>query len=136
MRLCRKHPFKRILVCAPSDAAADVLCLRLKQYFTPRQLFRLNWWQRVAASMPVTLRPYSYSNKQDLFELPQINILQSYQIIVSTCATAGVLRALIEQQQQQQREHYAHQNHWLGFDVVMVDEASQAVEAEVSKIVG
>ena len=117
LRVCRLHPTKRILACAPSDAAADVLCERLARYLSPQQLFRLNWWQRVSASMPAKLRPYTL-DVNDIFELPRAEVLQVYQVIVCSCGTAGVLKALPSEQ--------------FRFDMVFVDEASQAIEAEVS----
>ena len=51
------HPEKKLLVCAPSDAAADVLCDRLsKTKFTNKQMLRFNWWQRLRDSLqPSTL---------------------------------------------------------------------------------
>ena len=54
----QRYPRKTILACAPSDAAADVLCKRLSKYYTRDELFRLNWWQRLTASVPVELLDY------------------------------------------------------------------------------
>ena len=120
LRICRSQPVKRILACAPSDAAADVLCDRLSRTLSVTQLFRLNWWQRVSASMPPRLRPYS-CDVNDVFELPTASKLAAFQVIVCNCGTAGVLKTLPLLSP-------------LLFDVVIVDEASQAIEAEVSSV--
>ena len=93
LRICRANPYKRILACAPSDAAADVLCDRLSRTLSPKQLFRLCWYQRVTASLPAKLRAYS-SLVNDIFEVPNLKQLQTYQVIVCNCGTAGVLKTL------------------------------------------
>lgn len=100
------------IACAPSDAAADVICERLSKHFTTQQLFRLNWWQRTTTSIPIKLRPYCY-DVNDIFEIPNYNILTNYQIIVCKCGTSGILR-----------------NINIEFDIVYIDEASQAIESE------
>lgn len=93
LRICRANPYKRILACAPSDAAADVLCDRLSRTLSPKQLFRLCWYQRVTASLPAKLRAYS-SLVNDIFEVPNFKQLQTFQVIVCNCGTAGVLKTL------------------------------------------
>ncbi len=93
LRICQANPHKRILACAPSDAAADVLCDRLSRALSPTQLFRLCWYQRVTASLPAKLRAYS-SLVNDIFEVPNFKQLQSYQVVVCNCGTAGVLKTL------------------------------------------
>lgn len=109
----------RILACAPSDAAADVMCRRLAKFIQPHHLLRLNWWQRSIASLPAPLLPYSYYIN-NVFDIPSIELLISYQVIVCNCGTAGIFQSIKE---------------FPRFDAVFVDEASQAIEAEVSKLV-
>lgn len=105
---------KRILVTAPSDAAADVLCKRLIKVFDPSQMIRLNYWKRLDTSVPIEIRRYCYFyNESNLLELPEISVLNSFNIIVTTCVTSGVLDLL-----------------GIKFDVVMIDEASQASEVD------
>lgn len=94
-----------------------MICERLARHLHTAQLFRLNWWQRVSASMPAKLRPYTL-DVNDIFEIPNPSILHSYQVIVCNCGTAGVLKTLNTPQP-------------LTFDLVIVDEASQAIESEV-----
>jgi len=117
-RLIGNNERIRILACAPSDAAADVMCRRLAKFMQPHQLLRLNWWQRSIASLPAQLLPYSYCIS-DVFDIPNIELLISYQVIVCNCGTAGIFQSIQE---------------FSRFDAVFVDEASQAIEAEVSKL--
>lgn len=42
MQLLNTTDVAHLLLCAPSEAAADTLALRFKQYLTPKQLLRLN----------------------------------------------------------------------------------------------
>jgi len=105
---------KRILVCAPSDAAADVVCRRLIKEFDTSQILRLNYFKRTEQSVPIEIRRYCYFyEKANIFEVPSIDILSSFNVIVTTCVTAGALEVLN-----------------LKFDIVMIDEASQASEID------
>ena len=78
-QICCNYPRKRILVCAPSDAAADVIMSRLidSDMFQPPVkpserktekdergktkpcLMRLNWWQRMPHYVSDAIRNYS-----------------------------------------------------------------------------
>ena len=118
LKVFRESPTKRILACAPSDAAADVICERLAKHLNPAQMLRLNWWQRISASVPVKLRPYCL-DVNDIFEFPSVQQVGGFNVIVCNCGTAGALKTLPAS---------------VGFDLVIVDEASQAIESEVSLI--
>jgi helicase MOV-10 len=84
------HQAPHILLCAPSDSAADTLASRLATRVTPAELFRLNGWPRSFAEVPGGLLPYSYIDK-DLFSLPSFEALMSYKVVVTTCRDADML---------------------------------------------
>lgn len=90
MQLLNTNKSAHIIMCAPSEAAADTLALRLKQYLSATQLFRLNRRGRAYYEMPMELTQYGYMNK-DRFDLPPIRQLLAYDIIVTSCQDAGIL---------------------------------------------
>ncbi len=110
-----------VLVCAPSNGAADVLALRLDKSFpelcAKLKILRLNSYQR-----PVTellggdaLVKYCYFDPvSGLHGAPPPGA--HYDIVISTCATAGWLA-------ESNRMHS-------GFDLVVIDECAQATEPE------
>jgi helicase MOV-10 len=79
-----------ILLCAPSDPAADTLASRLARHLMPTELFRLNGWSRAFPEVPGHLLPYSYV-ENDLFSLPSFEVLMSYKVVVTTCRDADML---------------------------------------------
>lgn len=107
----------RVLVTAPSNAAADVLCERLgRESVSAKQMLRLNGMLRSYEEMPASLRPYARWNKST-FEVPPQSELMTYTVIVSTCTSAGYLAS-----------RSSSSSGW--FTHVFVDEAAQAVEPE------
>ena len=86
----RSDVVPHLLICAPSDPAADTLALRLSKHLPTSDLFRLNSWSRSFAEVPGSLLPFSYS-EDDLFTLPEWRRLMSYKVIVTTCRAADIL---------------------------------------------
>jgi superfamily I DNA and/or RNA helicase len=149
------HPSKKVLACAPSDAAADVICQRLTNYFSNKQLLRLNWWQRLPDSVPINIRNYTTSFSSESFDLPDLTKLKTYDIIVATCGAAGSLRysflrssalaahksstvikeaafsKIVDESSICDPQQLLMSTVPLLFDVVIIDEASQGTEAEV-----
>jgi hypothetical protein len=116
--LFAQSPKMSILACAPSDAAADVLCIKLHELFKVSasqksvKIVRMNWWKRVRSSVPIQILQYCCLFN-DIFQMPENGMLAAEQIVVvCTCGAAGMLG---------QRKV---------FDYVFIDEASQASEAE------
>lgn len=80
-----------ILVCAPSDAAADILLMRLSKYLSINELLRLNNWTRTSSEVPGEVLPYCYQNADNLFALPDFKKLMAYKVVVTSCRDADML---------------------------------------------
>jgi helicase MOV-10 len=90
MQLLTTTQVEHILICAPSEAAADTLALRLKQYLSNAQLLRLIRPGRADNEVPRELSQYCYM-MNDMFSLPPIKLMMSYDIVVTSCQDAGIL---------------------------------------------
>jgi len=107
----------KILVCAPSDAACDVLACRLLPLLPQKKLLRINWWSRKVASVqPALLSSSPMTSTGDLFVVPSEHDMQHASVIVCQCFAAEILTLLSRPPQ------WTH---------LFIDEASQAMEAEV-----
>ncbi|KAG9414015.1 hypothetical protein AC1031_013218 [Aphanomyces cochlioides] len=106
-----------VLAIAPSDAAADILAMRLRDYNHVTSLFRLNWPHRKIAAVPAPLLKFCHTEVgKDIFSIPSIDQLSQFRIIVTTCTLAAILKiAGIP------AGHFSH---------IFVDEACQATEPE------
>ncbi|QRV83269.1 hypothetical protein RhiJN_11285 [Ceratobasidium sp. AG-Ba] len=108
-------PKSRVLVCAPSNSATDIIAMRLCKMHNPNELLRLNAPARVVDSLPPDLRRYSIVEDKK-FKSPPKHELVKFRVVVSTCYYASIPRALgIE-------NHFTH---------IFVDEAGHATEPEV-----
>ena len=130
-----------LLLCAPSDPAADTLATRLAAHLTPKQMFRLNSWTRSFAEVRAEILPYTYV-ESDLFSLPSWDVMMSFQVVVTTCRDADLLvQALLTNQA---LSHLALETitaiapsaasaatSFLHWTALLVDEAAQATEPEV-----
>ncbi|KLJ10076.1 hypothetical protein EMPG_14514 [Blastomyces silverae] len=130
-----------ILLCAPSNPAADTLAIRLAKHLQPHEMFRLNGWSRTFAEVPDQLLPYTHS-ENDLFSIPEFKIMMSYKVVVTTCQDAHMLvRARLTNQDLMKlgyemlssispgiRPNPQGMLHWTA---LIVDEAAQATEPMV-----
>lgn len=109
-------PQARVLACAPSNFAADEIAERLVAFgLDPAVLFRMNALSRPTDSLPVGLIPYSMI-EDGRFNVPPIDQLQKYRVIVSTCISSSFIFSLGTT-----RGHFTH---------IFVDEAGHALEPE------
>ncbi|KAI0634733.1 P-loop containing nucleoside triphosphate hydrolase protein [Trametes polyzona] len=115
LQLLRK-PDTRILACAPSNSAADLLAQRLAPMLSPTAMLRCNATFRDRATFPGDLEEYCTWD-QDRFALPPLSELQKYRVIVSTCSNASFAYNI-----GMPRGHFTH---------IFVDEAGQGSEPEV-----
>ncbi|KAI0360350.1 P-loop containing nucleoside triphosphate hydrolase protein [Trametes cingulata] len=114
-QLLHRQPDARILACAPSNSAADLIAQRLSALNTS-QLFRCNAVFRDRQSLPEDLAEYSYY-RDNHFALPAVETLSSYKVIVTTCGNASFAYNV-----GMPTGHFTH---------VFIDEAGQASEPEV-----
>ncbi|KAK3210329.1 hypothetical protein GRF29_44g2348413 [Pseudopithomyces chartarum] len=90
MQLLNSHITDHILICAPSESAADTLALRLSAYLNPKQLLRLNGPWRADNEVPSSLMQHTYL-EDDMFSLPPFKQIMAYNIVVTSCRDAAIL---------------------------------------------
>jgi helicase MOV-10 len=90
MQLLAQEPSAHLIVCAPSDSAADTLALRLSKYLTPQDLFRLISPARSFPEVPNTILPWCHVEDQ-FFSLPSFSEMMSKRIVVVTARDAEIL---------------------------------------------
>ncbi|NWS75650.1 SDE3 helicase, partial [Crotophaga sulcirostris] len=113
--MCFKNA--RILACAPSNSAADLLCQRLLKDFAPRYIYRLIASSRSYQDVPADIRPCcNWDERQSCYVYPSKKHLGCYRILITTLVTAGRLVSA---------------NFAPGFFThVFIDECGQAMEPE------
>jgi helicase MOV-10 len=108
-------PEARVLACAPSNSAADIIAERLVD-LGKSQLFRLNAPSRSRSHLPKLLEGFSRKNDEGTFCVPPVAELKKYKVVVSTCISASVPHSIGVP-----AGHFSH---------VFIDEAGQACEPE------
>uniref|UniRef100_A0AAQ4S9P5 RNA helicase n=1 Tax=Gasterosteus aculeatus aculeatus TaxID=481459 RepID=A0AAQ4S9P5_GASAC len=110
-------PSARILACAPSNSACDLLCERLMVHTDASQIYRVYASSRDPRSIPTTLLTNcNWDQTQAGFVFPEKEVLMTYRIIATTMVTAGrLVSGGIPV------GHFTH---------VFLDEGGQAVEPE------
>jgi helicase MOV-10 len=115
-QLLDKDPNVRILACAPSNSAADLLAQKLSDRGS-QVVFRLNALSRKLKDLPKNLHSFSCINGNEVFAVPPIEDLAKYRVVVATCLSGGVPSGLGFT-----RGHFTH---------IFVDEAGQGKEPEL-----
>lgn len=139
LQILRNDPKAKILLSAPSNAAADTLVRRLKAHLLPQQMFRLNSDKRTFAEVPQTILQYCFI-ENDKFGLPPITELMKLRIVVTTCSDAAIItKARVTNYHIQiAREHFETHLYFLPerrtaslfWTHLLIDEAAQASEPE------
>lgn len=110
-------PTARILACAPSNSATDLLCQKISRSVEKRHIYRINAVSRSWDTVPQDVKDFSNWNEENrCFEFPSKEKLMQYRVITSTLITAGRLASA----------NFPHGH----FSHVFIDEAGHAVEPE------
>lgn len=93
MQVGKHRPHEKILICAPSNAAADVLVTRLAAVVhSAAELFRFNSYQRDPATVVQAATAFSlYDNAVGAYKFPGLEKFLKYKYVVCTCCMAGKL---------------------------------------------
>ncbi|KAJ6600007.1 P-loop containing nucleoside triphosphate hydrolase protein [Mycena vulgaris] len=110
------NPHARILACAPSNSAADLIASRLTALSTD-ELFRFYAPSRNKDQVSLELREYTHAKLDGHFSVPPLARMKRFRVIVTTCVSASVVSGIGIP-----RGHYSH---------IFCDEAGQATEPEV-----
>ncbi|PBK68587.1 RNA helicase [Armillaria solidipes] len=113
-QIIRTNPNARILACAPSNSAGDLIAQRLMA-LSSDELFRFYAPSRPKIAVPADLQPYTF-RKSEHYAVPDCERVKQFKVIVSTCVSAAVFFNIGIQ-----RGHFTH---------IFIDEAGQATEPE------
>ncbi|KAF9921446.1 hypothetical protein FBU30_008502 [Linnemannia zychae] len=125
-----------VLITAPSHSACDTIMNRLIPHLKPQYLFRLNNATRTFSEVPNSIMHYCFGSSY--FNIPPLDDLLRFRIVVCTCADAGLLISA-GASNQSLREYFTHKgitndgepvrSHWTH---LLIDEAAQAIEPETN----
>ena len=119
LQLYKHNKDARILVCAPSNSAADYIFEKLLAQqaveFRENEIFRLNASTRPYEEVKPELIRFCFFDEW-IFKCPPVSALMHYRIIISTYMSASLL--------------YAEGVAWGHFSHIFLDEAGQASEPE------
>lgn len=114
-QLLVEYPAARILACAPSNSAADLIASRLSA-LGKDVLFRFYAPSRHHGQVPDELLPFTTTNANGHFTVPPMVDLLRFKAVVSTCVSASMPYGI-----GMPRGHFSH---------IFFDEAGQATEPE------
>ncbi|KAJ7096057.1 RNA helicase [Mycena epipterygia] len=110
------NPHARILACAPSNSAADLIASRLMS-LSKDELFRFYAPSRNKDQVSLELREYTHAKPDGHFSVPPLARMKRFRVVVTTCVSASVVSGIGIP-----RGHYTH---------IFCDEAGQATEPEI-----
>jgi len=114
-QVLQANPQARILACAPSNSAADLIAVKLTGLGNEK-LFRFYAPSRAKKAVPDELHPFMYENESGDFSHPSLPVLAQFKVIVCTCVSAAFASGV-----GMPRGHFTY---------IFVDEAGQATEPE------
>ncbi|ESK92581.1 rna helicase [Moniliophthora roreri MCA 2997] len=117
LQILKKDSKAKILVCTPSNSAADLVVSRLRHDLDKERLFRLNAPSRFQRTVPEEIRPYTCPDGGIHYTIHSRQRVMEYQVVVSTCVSAAMVFGIGIP-----RGHYSH---------IFVDEAGQGTEPEL-----
>jgi hypothetical protein len=141
LQLLHKGVARHILVCAPSDPAADTLTQRLKGSLPLNEILRLNSPSRTFAEVADELLSFCYVDG-DRFGIPPFKMMMKYKVVVITCRDTDLLiqarltnhdlfdfkvSMLSALEEREDRLATPLSLHW---QALLIDEAAQATEPE------
>jgi helicase MOV-10 len=113
-------PDAKILACAPSNSAADLIASRLSTTINPTDLFRFYATSRPKDSLPDELQDYTYTDENGAFSVPSDPspkaALGAFRVVVTTCQSGSIAHGI-----GLPRGLFTH---------IFIDEAGQATEPE------
>jgi hypothetical protein len=143
VQILANDPHARILCTGPSDSSADTFAERLvtvgkekhaaSHRLTQAKICRINSPQRLGgiSAVKTELLPYC-TIKDGRFVVPEADVLAGFDVVVSTCAGAGLLQTAAADPDDPSAWEKARENVESGsyFTHIFIDEASQAMEPE------
>ena len=116
LQVLAADPQARILACAPSNSAADLIASRLRGGLTADELFRFYAPSRSNDQVPSELTAFTYTRDDGHFSVPPMARMKGFRVVVATCLSASVASGI-----GMPRGHFSH---------IFIDEAGQAAEPE------
>ncbi|KAJ8087535.1 hypothetical protein PM082_006366 [Marasmius tenuissimus] len=93
-QILARDPRSRIVACAPSNSAADLLATQLS-VLGATVVLRLNSLTRPYKDLPKALQKFSIINDNEVFAMPpSVEFIKGFRVVVATCLSAGVPAAL------------------------------------------
>ncbi|KAK0477928.1 P-loop containing nucleoside triphosphate hydrolase protein [Armillaria novae-zelandiae] len=114
LQILRSNPKARILACAPSNSASDLIAQRLRA-LSSDELFRFYAPSRPKIAVPTDLQLYTFM-KDGHYAIQNCEKVKKFEVVVATCGSASVFFNIGVE-----RGHFTH---------IFIDEAGQATEPE------
>ena len=112
----------RILVCAPSNAAADLLCERLAEILDKGMMTRIIAYSREKSAVSKVVMKFTHYNEEEgAFVCPPVDELKKKIVVIMTISTSGKNPNI------GLKDHFTH---------VFVDEAGHVTEPELTGCFG